>query len=169
MKITSVLALLTLIGLNSKAQLPVGGNKLVPSVKLGYTFRAGITIGLEARYTFNSENPVTQTGLFASKSWVRYHQSWQSLYANGLFIEKPDFQVAAGIGKTKKKWGFNKRNSCKVYGIYADAGYILRQSPMAYTAGLRTFWYKESKYRWFTGDFYIPYFGGSIIGKSEKP
>lgn len=167
MKTKLILAILLFFGYSSKAQLLVGANKLVPSIKVGYTIHGGITIGAEARYTFNANNPATQTGMFASKTWVRHNQTWQSIYANGLFFEKQNYQVAVGLGKAKKNWGYNKRNHCSVFGIYGDVGYTIRKSAFAYTAGLQTFWYKESKYRWFTGDFYIPYLSGAFEGKPD--
>lgn len=95
---------------------------IVPGVKAGYIFGAGISIGGEITYSpivFEAMNAKHATGAYASLTWFHskgemYTQTWyKTMSAGAVLWSDNSLMIRAGVGKSILKWGRNGMNKTK--------------------------------------------------------
>jgi len=95
---------------------------VIPGVRVGYIFNAGISFGGEVCYSpfvFDVGSGKTATGLYASATWFYskgelYTQTWYRAISGGaLLFSDNSLMFRAGACKSLLKWGVNNRNKTR--------------------------------------------------------
>lgn len=95
---------------------------VIPGVRVGYIFNAGISFGGEVSYSpfvFNIAGGKTATGVYANATWFyskgeMYTQTWYRCLSGGaLLYSDNSLMLRAGANKTLLRWGSNGRNKTR--------------------------------------------------------
>lgn len=131
-----------------------------PGIKLGYTFKAGISYGatldIGVHDRSNSIVDNLKYGISLNYTFIKVKKYTHRLRSINLMAQNDFATLKLGLGKVKNPWGFGKRNKCRVPGINMDINFAFpnKYSPWI---GFSLFKYKNADWAWFNKPYQTLY------------